>query len=75
MALNQDSGGTGADRIAEARRIVVDMGLSDRSEDMSDRERQFVEQMFDKLDVVDHTTFVSPKQLFWLRDLKDKYCI
>jgi hypothetical protein len=74
VALNQDSGGTGADRIAEAERIMG-MGLADHIDEMNDRERDFVEKMSSQLDVIDHTTFVSPKQLFWLRDLKDKYCI
>ena len=77
MALGQQSGGDNEARVAEAKRIVVDMGLVSRTDEMSPKEQQFVEQMFEAVESVayDGTPFISGKQLFWLRDLKDKYCI
>jgi len=67
--LANDTGGTEEDRRNEADRILkilvnndVDVGV------MSPRESKFVEEMLD-----DQTVVISPKQLFWLRDIKDKY--
>lgn len=60
-----DSGMTPEERRAEATRIVN--MISDRSEEMKSHERQFVEKM------ADDSEWVSTKQLFWLRDLKEKY--
>lgn len=52
---------------AEERRLeadsIVDMLCH---EDMSDKEREFIEKMGKGWPV-------SVKQLFWLRDIKDKY--
>jgi len=59
-----ESGGTEEDRVAEAHKIVS--MLADLTEQMKLNEAAFVEQM-------DDCRSCSPKQLFWLRDLKDKY--
>ena len=62
--LTNDTGGTADDRRAEANRILKLLeGHDDR---MTAKERAFVEDM-------DNDWDVSPKQLFWLRDIKNKY--
>jgi hypothetical protein len=54
----------GADgRRSEADRIL--QILADQLDEMSSVEREFVERIADGE--------VSPKQLYWLRDIKDKY--
>jgi len=60
-----DSGMDGTARRKEASRIV-DI-IQDFTEQMTPSERKFVEQMGDDF------APVSTKQLFWLRDIKDKY--
>ena len=67
--LANDTGGTAEDRRAEANRILtimVNNGLDVGS--CIPSETKFLEQMLD-----DQTQPISPKQLFWLRDIKDKY--
>jgi hypothetical protein len=62
--LGQETGGDLNARVNEARTIV---GLLEEfSEEMTSKERNFVESMQDCDDC-------SGKQLFWLRDIKDKY--
>ncbi len=60
-----DSGMTASERRSEASKIF-DM-ICDYSEKMTPAERKFVDQMGDDFAPVSH------KQIFWLRDLKDKY--
>jgi hypothetical protein len=62
--LANDSGGDANDRINEARKIV-DM-IADCTEAMTPKERSFVESM-------DGCDSCTVKQLFWLRDIKEKY--
>jgi len=57
---------------AEAQRIM-DMGMDAATDRMSERERKFVEDTSDNLEVFDWCP--SVKQLWWLRDLKDKYLL
>jgi len=55
---------TNDERVAEAQRITS--RLANCEEDMTPKEREFVSQM-------DSAGYVSVKQLFWLRDISDKY--
>ena len=55
---------TADERLAEAGRIVR-IVTENPVDNFTQREIDFIHQM-------DHATFVSVKQLFWLRDLKDK---
>lgn len=57
------------ERNEEARRILG-MGLTDCTETMKPNEAQFVQQMEGW---IDNGIIISPKQLWWLRDLKEKY--
>jgi len=67
--LANDTGGTADDRRVEADRILKifrDTNLD--AEDLSETEARFVAEQ------IDHPERpVSPKQLFWLRDIKDRY--
>lgn len=71
MTLHQESGGTAEDRANEAHRIVFEMGLKDIA--LEPREQDFVGKIAERLEQYGSEAFVSPKQLFWLRDLKEKY--
>ena len=64
-ALANDTGGSAEDRRSEMDRIlkILDSEPQDR---FTTREQQFIEQMSEGGPV-------SPKQLFWARDIKDKY--
>lgn len=66
------SGGDNDARNAEAHRILFDMGLKDAAFEQS-KEEDFVAEMVERFEEYKGRTFVSSKQLFWLRDLKDKY--
>ncbi len=60
------------DLINEVRRRVGT--LQDHLEQMQLHERRFVEDTANRLDTYGDTTQISGKQLFWLRDLDEKYC-
>jgi hypothetical protein len=64
MNLYQESGGTAGDRMHEAEHILS--MIRDHIDEMEVREQNFIVQM-------DNASSVSPKQLLWLRDLKEKY--
>lgn len=66
------SGGSPEDRNAEANRILFEMGLKDASFEQ-DREQDFVASLVDRFEQFGIKTAISSKQLFWLRDLKEKY--
>jgi hypothetical protein len=46
--------------------------LSSNTEPMAPQEKMFVENLFNMME--NQTLSVSTKQLFWLRDLYQKYC-
>lgn len=60
-------------RNAEAFDILFKMELTDRVEEMQDYERKFIEDLSSAFEKYAEKAFVSEKQLFWLRDLKEKY--
>jgi hypothetical protein len=66
--LTRDSGGTPEDRRSEASRILkmfVESGFD--LDELAPNERRFMDQMLDN-----ELQPISTKQLFWLRDLKEK---
>jgi hypothetical protein len=63
-ALTQDSGGSEKDRVEEARRIC--RLLEEFQDQMSSREVEFLSDMTD-------CDYCTTKQLFYLRDIKDRY--
>lgn len=71
--LFQNSGGTPESRNQEAFDILVKMGLQNNTEAMNPGEASFVESLSDRMAQFGDKCIVSPKQLFWLRDLKEKY--
>ena len=62
--LANESGGDELSRINEARETV--RMLEEFNDQMSQKEQEFVEQMTD-------CDYCTVKQIFWLRDIKDKY--
>lgn len=72
MTLGQQTGAPANEHMAEAKRILVDMGLISHVDDMTHAERNFVEKMFAQVE--EGKWVVSGKQLFWLRDLRERYC-
>ena len=70
--LANDTGGTLEDRRNEADRILTILSEHASPEAMSEREARFVAEQMGRSN--DHASWsVSPKQLFWLRDIKSKY--
>jgi hypothetical protein len=63
--LQGETGGTDQDRNNEAERIV--QMLEDEIPRMHPNEAEFVQSL------IDGDRPVSPRMLFWLRDIKDKY--
>jgi len=59
------------DRNTEAIRLIDE--LYDELEKMEAHERKFIGDMYDKKER--NELRCSGKQLFWLRDLYEKYCI
>jgi hypothetical protein len=62
--LTSDTGQTPERRREEANDILK--MLEGCAEEMTPKEQAFIESMADQ-------TWCSPKQLLWLRDIKDKY--
>lgn len=57
-------------RNTEAHRYIEE--LSSNTEPLASHERQFICDMFNRMS--NQTLSVSARQLFWLRDLYQKYC-
>lgn len=62
--LGQETGSDNDKRVTEVKRLL-DI-IQEFVDKLTPREREFVMQM-------DGASFCSGKQLFWLRDIKDKY--
>ena len=63
--LANDTGGTADDRRAEADRIIQILSENIEFEELAPNEQKFIGNM-------QEGSAVSPKQLFWLRDIKDR---
>jgi hypothetical protein len=64
--LANDTGGSPADRLEERDRILKIFEDNETFGQLTQKEQEFIESIGTAL-------AVSPKQLFWLRDIKDKY--
>ena len=71
--LQGETGQSKADDVREAERLVND--LIDHTPVMQERERDFIEQMTQRFDDYGERTFVSPRQRFWLRSLRDRHIL
>lgn len=71
-ATDESSAQTPEERSKEAYRIIVEMQLQDHTDEMTQKEREFMAHLINEIDIIGDAT-VSVKQLWWLRDLKDKY--
>ena len=69
--LYQESGSTPERRAQEADELTN--MLADAEVWMTRTEAIFFRDMYERLEKYGDRTFVSPKQLFWLRELKEKY--
>ena len=67
FAKFSDSGGSAESRRAEADKRVEALRSAGALDQMTDREREFVEGCDDPFRPI------SPKMIFWLRDLEEKY--
>lgn len=72
MSISPDTV-SGADNVARAAETERILGMLDGYEDaMKLSDREFVIQMRDRIEQYGKNTFVSSRQLFWLRDIKDR---
>lgn len=69
--LQGESTLTNAEKVTEAKKLIG--YLEDHFEEMQPGERQFVQQMAERLETWGDTMAIMNKQLFWLRDLYEKY--
>ena len=72
-ATDESSDLTASEREREAYEIVIGMNLPCRLESMTTKEADFVSRMASDLGL--NHAVVSVKQLWWLRDLKEKYLL
>lgn len=71
--LTQTIGPEGSGRYLEARRILYTMGLANKTGQMNFKERSFTERIVGLIDTYATDALLTPKALFYLRDLKEKY--
>lgn len=64
-----ESGSHELERVDEARRILAIIG--DNTEDLNDADRKFLEEIRERLENGANVR-ISPRQLFWLRDINMK---
>lgn len=68
----KESGGDNNSRVAEAERIMK-LLRPVSADSMSADDKQFYESFLQRYTQYKEKTFVSPRTLFWLRDLVEKY--
>jgi hypothetical protein len=71
MALFQESGQTPERRREEAEKLLGQ--IIDHVEAMTEREQGFVRGMAERFEKYGDQTLVSVPQLFWLREIRDRY--
>ncbi len=72
MSTWQESGASPQDRTDEALRIVEMLEDADEAI-MRSNDIGFLQKMREAVEQYGSRTSVSPRQLFWLRDIKDRY--
>jgi hypothetical protein len=70
--LGNETGQSKEDDVREAQQLL-DL-VADEVEGMSSKEQGFIEDMSDRFDQYGEQTFISSRQLFWLRAIRDKVC-
>lgn len=68
MSLQGQTTLTDAEKVTEARKHVEE--LIDHVAAMAPNEAKFVQDMHERFEQYGERTFVSNKQLFWLRDIR-----
>jgi len=69
--MHDESGGTEDQRREEARKLI-DIIKSNAPDRFANKDIEFVHSMERRLEMYGDRTFISPKQLFYLRDIKDR---
>jgi hypothetical protein len=69
--LSNDTAQTPERRAEEAQQLIKQ--LADHTETMNQKEQGFISETSDRLDQYGTKAFISPKQLFYLRDLVSRY--
>lgn len=67
--LSSETGGDAYDAMVEKDRLIKIINECCNADRMNPNEQGFIAQMETE------TGFVSPRQLLWLRDIKDKYLL
>ena len=70
--LGNETGQSKEEDVREAGKLL-DI-VRDYLSDMTPKELEFVESMNDRFGQYGERTFISPRQLFWLRAIRDKVC-
>lgn len=68
------SGGTDQSRRQEARKIL-DMLKDVNTEQLRSKDAEFIESLTQRFASYGDRTLISPKTLFFLRNVKDRYCL
>ena len=68
--LGNETGQSKEEDVREAQQLL-DL-VTDDSEGMTTKEQEFVYDMQKRFDQYQERTFISPRQLFWLRAIRDR---
>jgi hypothetical protein len=71
MPLFQDSGQTPDRRREEAKELLAQ--VIDAVEAMTDKDRRLVEKISGRFQKYGDEAFVNANDVFWLRDIRDRY--
>ncbi|KKM79580.1 hypothetical protein LCGC14_1348470 [marine sediment metagenome] len=70
--LGNETGQSKEEDVREAQQLL-DL-VTDDAEGMTPKEQEFVYDMQERFDQYQEQTFISPRQLFWLRSIRDRVC-
>ena len=70
--LGNETGQSKEEDVREAQQLL-DL-VTDDAEGMTSKEQEFIYDMQGRFDQYQERTFVSPRQLFWLRAIRDRVC-
>jgi hypothetical protein len=71
--LASESGGDDFARNREAAKIIFDLKLIDKTPEMNAKQREFVESSAARLRQYGVKTIFTTPQIFWLRDLSERF--
>lgn len=68
-----ETGGTPLSRAREAKELLSQ--LEDHHDDLKEKELEFIQGLSERIEKFGDMTIVSPRQLFWLRDIRDRVAL